>query len=117
MTIVRDARVELEKLYAAPLQDAEKRQDKQRRLELLRADLDARLALAGLPDSSWPGDELNNARLASLNLYEGGLPAFRTLFRRCNEDFACFYARAEELAGLDKQQRRAALDALAAGEL
>jgi predicted aminopeptidase len=117
MAIVTGARFDLEKLYAAPGDDAARRLRKRQRLERLRTELDARLVLAGLPDSNWPGDELNNARIVSLSLYEGRLPAFRNLFRRCNEEIACFYARVKEIAGLDKQRRDAALDALATGEL
>ncbi|MBT8087043.1 MAG: aminopeptidase, partial [Gammaproteobacteria bacterium] len=76
-----------------------------------------RLELAGIPESNWPGSDLNNARLASLALYDQGLPAFRVLFRKCNGDFRCFYARATEIGERGEAARDAALDALAAGEL
>ena len=34
-----------------------------------------------------------------MTLYEGRLPAFRALFRQCEEDFACFYEQAQGLTG------------------
>jgi predicted aminopeptidase len=117
MALVAGARVDLERHYAAAIDDVEKRALKRQRLQQLRAELDARLATAGLANSSWPGTDLNNARLASLALYEQALPAFRGLFQRCKEDFACFYARATEIAEQDNAARSRALDALAAGQL
>ncbi len=117
MALVADARRDLGRLYARPLRDDEKRRLKRQRLERLRRDLDARLEASGRSESSWPGDELNNARLASLALYDKHLPAFRALFGQCEEDFRCFYERASEIANLDERRRAAALAALAARQL
>ncbi len=117
MTLIASARADLERIYAAGIHDDDKRERKQRRLQQLRAELDARLAQAGIPESNWPGSDLNNARLVSLALYDQGLPAFRKLFRQCNEDFSCFYARATEIGERNKSERHKTLDRLAAGEL
>ena len=115
MALVASARADLETHYSAAIDDLEKRALKRQRLQRLRAELDARLERAGLTESNWPGADLNNARLASLAMYEQALPAFRALFRQCNEDIRCFYARATEIGEQDKAARSAALDALAAG--
>ncbi len=117
MALVADARRDLRRLYAQPLQDDEKRRLKRQRLDRLRHDLDARLEASGRGESNWPGDELNNARLASLALYDRHLPAFRALFGQCGEEFRCFYERANEIADLDEQRRADALLALAARQL
>jgi predicted aminopeptidase len=41
---------------------------------------------------AWVSDGLNNARLASMMLYQGRLPEFRELLIECNDDIRCFYA-------------------------
>ncbi len=117
MALVADARRDLRRLYAQPLQDDEKRRLKRQRLDRLRHDLDVHLEASGRGESNWPGDELNNARLASLALYDRHLPAFRALFGQCGEEFRCFYERASEIADLDEQRRADALLALAARQL
>lgn len=117
MVVIAEARRDLKQLYAQPLEPDEKRRLKQQRLARLRRDLDARLEDSGRAGSNWPGDDLNNARLASLALYDRFLPAFRTLFRQCEEDFRCFYERAGEISDLDDSARIDALRALAARQL
>lgn len=113
MDLVAAARGDLAETYAAPTEDDQKRELKAVRLRELRCDIDAYLARSGRPETDWPGGELNNARLASLTLYEGRLPAFRSLYADCAQDFRCFYDRAKSLSMLDKPERNARLDALA----
>ncbi len=117
MVLIADARRDLARLYAQPLQDDQKRRLKQQRFEQLRADLDARLDASGRSSTNWPGADLNNARLASMALYDKFLPAFRALFAQCEEDFLCFYERVRTVADLDEPRRADALAALAAGQL
>lgn len=92
------SRVELEALYALPLEDAEKRRRKRVMLDALQQHIAALLESAGRDPSPWLANELNNARLVPMALYEGRLPEFRALFRTCGEQFDCFYAAARQLA-------------------
>jgi predicted aminopeptidase len=100
MDVVAVARTELSAIYAQGLTADEKRALKQARLESLRADVVGRLQQAGRNPSDWAAADLNNARRASMSLYEGRLPEFRALFAECAQRFDCFYAQARKLAGL-----------------
>ena len=115
MALVASARDDLRTIYAAADSDEEKRHLKKARLEQLARVASTRLEQSGRESASWLRGELNNARLVSMNLYEGRLPAFRALLKSCDEDIRCFYAQAGELAQLDKSARDAALVALAGG--
>ena len=112
MSLAAAARSDLRRYYAAAVDDDEKRQRKAARLERLRADALALLRRSGRADTFWISGELNNARLASMTLYEGWLPAFRALLANCEQDIRCFYSRARELSRLDKTERDARLQAL-----
>ena len=96
---VARAREDLEPIYSSELPDKDKRQQKAARLDVLAQDVSAMLANAGRDPGGWRSDELNNARLASMVLYEGRLPEFRALFDQCEQDIACFYDAARRLAG------------------
>ena len=114
MALVASARDDLRTIYAAG-GDEEKRRRKKARLEQLARVASARLEQSGRNSASWLRGELNNARLVSMTLYEGRLPAFRALLKNCDEDIRCFYAQAGDLAKLDKSARDAALVALVGG--
>ena len=92
------ARGQLESLYAQSLDDAEKRSRKQAILGALQQRIGARLESAGRDPSPWLANELNNARLVPMALYEGRLPEFRTLYRNCEQRFDCFYEAARQAA-------------------
>jgi len=113
MALVADAREDLRVLFAAKIDDGEMRRRKSARLDRLAADISAELARSGRDSSAWLNGELNNARLASLTLYEGRLPSFRALLSQCEQDIRCFLARAKALSELDKAERNASLEALA----
>jgi predicted aminopeptidase len=113
MVLVADARADLRTYYAAALEDDEKRRLKRARLERLAADISAELARTGSESSAWASGELNNARLASMTLYEGRLPSFQSLLAQCEQDIRCFLARAKTLSQLEEAERNASLDALA----
>ena len=91
-------RAELEALYAQPLDDAAKRSRKQAILGLLQQRIAAHLERAGRDPSTWLANELNNARLVPMALYESRVPEFRELFRDCEQRFDCFYEAARQLA-------------------
>ena len=117
MALVAAARADLRAIYAASLADEDKRNNKQARFQQLSAEVQLLLEEAGQPGSGWLNGELNNARLVSMTLYEGRLPGFRALFESCADDVRCFYAKAVELSELGREQRDAALDRLASGDL
>jgi len=113
MTLVAAAREDLREYFAAATSDAEKRQLKSARFERLATDMAAAIERNGRDAPDWVTGGLNNARLASMTLYEGRVSSFRSLFAECEQDVHCFYARAGELSKLDKAARDARLDALA----
>ncbi|MGB5336812.1 MAG: aminopeptidase [Woeseiaceae bacterium] len=113
MALVDAAREDLKAYYVASHSDTDKRRLKQARLLALRRDIDAQLQRIGRSAGDWPGGDLNNARLASMALYEGWLPAFRSLLLECEQELACFFLRAEQLGRLDKVARDAHLAVLA----
>jgi predicted aminopeptidase len=95
--LIREARTDLDSLYASALDATTMRREKQQRLQRLADELRAELAGSGLDSPGWLGGELNNARLVSIGLYELDLARFRELYEDCERDLACFYERAEEL--------------------
>lgn len=117
MQLVAIAREDLQALYDEEIDEAGKRRGKSARLAQLARDAATLLEQSGRDPSGWLDGELNNARLVSLTLYEGRLPAMRALLARCGEDLGCFYREATRLSELDSAERDAKLDALAGGEL
>lgn len=102
MRHVGKAQMDLEVIYSAPLSSDEMRQQKKDRFDRLNRDLAAELESAGRESPAWLGDGLNNARLASMSLYHGRLAEFRALFAECDDNFACFYEQADNLANNER---------------
>jgi predicted aminopeptidase len=113
MAAVGAARIDLEQLYAEAVDDDDKRRRKRERIERLEDDLRGVLVAANRDADAWLARPLNNARIASLVLYEGRLPAFRRMLADCDDELTCFYAEAARLAELEREVRDEALDALA----
>ena len=95
--LVASARTELEALYASSLAPHEMRKGKERRLEQLRSELNAELERSGRDAPGWLDSELNNARLASMGLYQNRVAEFRALYEDCERDLQCFYDNASSL--------------------
>lgn len=112
MQLVQLAREELVTLYALEIGADEKRARKLTILNKLSADAEFLVRDSGTNARNWLAAPLNNARLASLNLYEGQYDAFRIILDQCNDELECFYARAEALAELKQAARTDALNAL-----
>lgn len=106
------ARTELDEIYSMPVADEEKRVLKERSLGELSEKVSDEFHQSGRDASAWLENGLNNARLASMALYDGRLPAFREMLRLCNSELDCFYAEATRLSKLDKEQRDLDLEAL-----
>ncbi len=112
--LLLEHRARLEALYASALDTEAKRAAKRAAFEHIASDY-------GTLKRNWGGyngfdawmQDLNNAKLAAIGLYHRHVPAFKALLARCGWDLAAFYREAERLAGLSREKREAALEALA----
>lgn len=117
--LVLDTRERLQALYASPSSDAEKRAGKAAEFERLRHDyaqMRDRDWGGKAPFDAWVNGPMNNAKLLPFGLYDQWVPAFAALFRQVGGNWPAFYARVEKLGALPADQRKAALERLAAGE-
>ena len=112
MQSVAGARGDLKRLYAQDIGADEMRDRKQQRIDKLQDEIRELLLAAGRSADNWLVKPLNNARIASLSLYEGRVPEFRVMLAACADDLPCFYAESQRIAKLDKTDRDAYLDAL-----
>lgn len=110
MELVAPVRELLATLYEQDIDAELMRQRKKDILDGLSADADALINANGIQSGNWLAAPLNNARLVSLNLYEGRLGAFKAIFDECRNQLDCFYSRAEELADLSHEARSARLN-------
>ncbi len=109
MAMIEQARAELRTLYASDMPEADMRAAKRQ----VYAQLRSQLVAAAPPDSGWNNATLNNAWLATLALYRGYVPAFRTIFALCDSDWSCFYTAVAELAARPAAAREQTLALLA----
>lgn len=107
MELVEPTRASLAALYEEDMDASLMREKKAAILAALSANAEALIAEQNAPVNNWLAAPLNNARLVSMNLYEGQVDAFRHIANACAQDLACFYARAEALADLDHHERSA----------
>lgn len=118
VALVQGAVADLRVLYAARPAAGEAgvaslRSAKQARLQRLREDY-RQLKQQWGGDASYDGwfaQDLNNALLLTVAAYNAQVAGFQRLLRDCAGDLPCFYAKAEQLAGLDAAARGAALAA------
>jgi len=92
------ARQDLGEIYSSAITVDTMRLQKQQRLSRLIVDMQLEIEASGRNAPTWLDDDLNNARLASINLYHGRLAEFRALLADCHNDIECFYAAAKELS-------------------
>jgi predicted aminopeptidase len=109
LQLVEKAKIQLAVLYDAEFGEAEMRRRKDSILTELSQDVSSLLSRNGAGAPDWLGGALNNARLVSLGLYEGWLPAFRELYKDCNGKLSCFYDTVGSIAGLPQDERHARL--------
>lgn len=112
MLLINAARDDLRSYFAETIDPDEKRLLKEHRIEKLTADIRAELRRSGRDADGWLSRPFNNARLASFSLYEGHLPAFRSVLQTCHNDLPCFYAEARRISELDEAARDAYLGGL-----
>jgi predicted aminopeptidase len=106
--LLQDSVTRLNALYASGLPEEQMREGKSAALDELRD------AYRLLVDTQWAGHsyyesllsrELNNARLALINSYQGGACAFEKLFTTAQGEMARFHQLAMEKAALKSEQR------------
>ena len=113
MVLIEATKAELTELYATNIQDDLKRSRKQELLTDLSAGVARLIEESGSKSKNWLSVPLNNARLASIGLYEGRQGAFRAILRECNESLVCFYEEMEKLAELEPDARKVRMDQIA----
>jgi len=113
MTLVEATKTDLRNLYGSDLDVPLMRTRKQELLDDLSAAAANLIEAGGSGATNWLAPPLNNARLASLGLYEGRQGVFNAILRDCNEELDCFYAEAEKLAELDQDERKRRMDQMA----
>jgi predicted aminopeptidase len=86
MEVIAAARSDLEKVYASSMAAHEMRRAKETRLAQLANELPAEFQT-----------DLNNARLASIGLYQNRVPEFRALYEECEREMRCFFDRASSV--------------------
>jgi len=91
----------LKKLYRTRIAPAEMRRRKNSELQRLSAELRRSYESSGRETPRWVSENLNNARIASMALYQTRVPGFRQLLATCDGDLKCFYAKARQLASSD----------------
>lgn len=112
--LVGDARDELQQLYLQALPDQERRSAKRAVLLALRQRYEA-LRDSGEVSAgydNWFAQDLNNAHLAAVGVYQQWVPALSGLLEQKDRDLGRFYAAARSLAEQDPDARRAALERL-----
>jgi predicted aminopeptidase len=107
------ARAELESLYASALEAQDMREKKRAVFEAMRASYASLRAQWGghAPFDAWFEGDINNAHLVSIATYERCVPGFARELAGVGGDLGRFYARAREIARMD----RIARDALVCG--
>ena len=105
------SRDELRAVYASGEAAGRMRERKQAAFDALRAAFAALRAKWGghAPLEAWMSADLNNAHLASIATYFACVPGFERELEAAGGNLTAFYARARELAKLDRDRRDAVL--------
>lgn len=101
ITLLRETRYRLARLYASDVPRAAKLRAKERIFAALAADIQAlehRLAVRFPLYDEWIADGLNNAELVSVGTYNDCVPGFERLLRQQDGDLPRFYDAARRLA-------------------
>ena len=104
----------LKSLYATDLSSEAKRLAKQQTFRDLRDEYQSLKTSWGgfVGYDRWFGQDLNNAHLASIAIYNELVPAFRKLLLQGQGDFLRFYEAAKRVAKMDKDPRNKFLKSL-----
>lgn len=114
IALALEYRDRLARLYAGPGTAEERREDKKKVFDAMRADYER------IKREEWGGfagydrffeQGANNALLASISAYNELVPAFEELLAQKRGDLAAFYAEVKSLAAVPREQRNARLRA------
>jgi predicted aminopeptidase len=114
---VLDLRARLKTLYASGLSTQAMEDGKQQEITAFRqrfAEWRNQVGPRAQVYDKWVAAPINNARLLPFGLYEQWTPAFASLFRQSNQQWALFYRHVRELARQPKTRRDARLARLQA---
>lgn len=105
--LLGNLRQQLSNLYRQPLCPDCKRQSKAKILASFIIEYDRWKNERGDDGGydNWVSDQLNNAKLASVNTYHQTVASFRALFAQQGNDFARFYQAAREISELPENDR------------
>lgn len=112
LALVAESRDKLANAYSSNLTDNRKRTAKSKIIEEMRAEY------RQIRDERWNGYEgydhwfsepINNAKLATISVYNDLVPDFTHLLELCSGDYGRFFRAVEQIGKLEKQQRRIAL--------
>lgn len=104
-----NTREELQALYASAQRDETKRENKSLLFAAMREEYGLMVKTEWLGVdyfATWMSGEQNNASLALVDSYEGGVCAFTTLYEAAGQDLERFYRLAGEKAALPAAQRK-----------
>jgi len=113
LALVRETRSDLDTLYRSDVPADDMRRQKTELLDALSARAQQVVDEDGGGARNWLAAPLNNARLVSMNLYEGRVAAFRSMYTECDRALDCFYKRAREVSELEDRERNGVLESLA----
>lgn len=112
LALIADTRNELQRIYGSQENDSAKRAAKADAIKNLRArykQTKTRRWNGYDGYDQWFDDPINNAKLATVAVYNDLLPAFSRLFEICSGDYEKFYRAVERIGKLDQQRRVKAL--------
>ncbi|MEM9105020.1 MAG: aminopeptidase [Pseudomonadota bacterium] len=112
LALVGRTRDRLQRIYTSEKSDAQKLAEKEAEIERLRS------RYRKLKRTKWDGFSgydgwfkapINNAKLATISVYNDLVPAFLDLLELCDGDYVRYYGAVESLGKLDRVRRREAL--------
>ena len=99
VNLIRNTRIRLAELYRSPIQETDKRRQKDLILdELMAKYFEMRKTGTVSNWDRWFEEGLNNAKLASVGSYHDDVGLFAALFEQSNRDLAAFYESARAYA-------------------
>jgi predicted aminopeptidase len=112
LQLLEDTRDKLRKLFAKPLNDVQKRRQKQALFAALKKQYQVwreQHSYAGY--DRWMQQDLNNAHLALIATYTDKVPAFLAMLASVKGNLPAFYQAVKRIGALPPAQRQAALEA------
>ncbi|WP_419912489.1 aminopeptidase [Hoeflea sp.] len=110
--LVAETRAELQAIYTGDRSNADKRAQKRAAIERLRTRyrrLKARKWGGYCGYDAWFSEPINNAKLATIAVYNDLEPAFSRLLELCDGDYQRYYSAVRRIGRLGAAQRREAL--------